>query len=104
MAAFRSRSVTRTAEPARFGPLSISTLKGDFTFGRSGLCLDRPYSASRTDIGPGWRHSVESVTHSDVEIQQLDKGRFAFTVNGLVRYVGSQVECVRRAALRSRTT
>jgi hypothetical protein len=45
---------------------------------------------------------VESVSHSDVEIQQLDKGRFAFTVNGLMRYVGSQVECVRRAAILSR--
>jgi hypothetical protein len=45
---------------------------------------------------------VESVTHSDVEIQQLDDGRVAVAVDGIVRYVGSQVECVRRAAILSR--
>jgi len=45
---------------------------------------------------------VESVTHNDVEIQQLDDRRVAFAVDGLVRYVGSQEECVRRAAIRSR--
>ena len=45
---------------------------------------------------------MESESHSDVVIQWLDKGRFAFAVDGLVRYVGSQEECVRRAAIRSR--
>jgi len=45
---------------------------------------------------------VESVTHNDVEIQQLDDRRVAFAVDGLVRYVGSQEECVRRAAILSR--
>ena len=45
---------------------------------------------------------MESATHTDVVIQWLDKGRFAFAVNGLVRYVGSQEECVRRAAILSR--
>ena len=45
---------------------------------------------------------MESVTHNDVEIQQLDDGRVAFAVDGLVRYVGSQEECVRRAAILSR--
>jgi hypothetical protein len=43
-----------------------------------------------------------SETHSDVVIQRLDNGRFAFVVDGLVRYVGSQEECVRRAQIRSR--
>ena len=39
-------------------------------------------------------------THKgDVVIQRLDEGRFAFAVDGLVRYVGSQVECERRAAI-----
>jgi len=33
---------------------------------------------------------MESATHSDVEIQPLNKGRFTFAVDGLVRYVGSQ--------------
>ena len=42
---------------------------------------------------------MESATHSDVVIRPLDKGRFAFAVDGLVRYVGSQVECERRAAI-----
>ena len=36
---------------------------------------------------------------ADVVIQPLDEGRFAFAVDGLVRYVGSQVECERRAAI-----
>lgn len=34
-----------------------------------------------------------------VAIQQLDGMRFAVAVNGLVRYVGRQVECERRAAI-----
>jgi len=32
-------------------------------------------------------------------IQQLDQMRFAVTVDGIVRYVGSQLECDRRAAI-----
>ena len=36
---------------------------------------------------------------ADVVIQPLDEGRFAFAVDGLVRYVGRQVECERRAAI-----
>jgi hypothetical protein len=35
----------------------------------------------------------------DVVIQRLDEWRFAFAVDGLVRYVGSQGECERRAAI-----
>ena len=35
----------------------------------------------------------------DVVIQQLDEWRYAVAVDGLVRYVGSQVECERRAAI-----
>jgi hypothetical protein len=35
----------------------------------------------------------------DVVIQRLVEMRFAFAVDGLVRYVGSQVECERRAAI-----
>jgi hypothetical protein len=35
----------------------------------------------------------------DVAIQRLDEGRFAVAVDGLVRYVGSQAECERRAAI-----
>ena len=39
-------------------------------------------------------------THKgDIVIQRLDQGRFAVAVDGLVRYVGSQVECERRAAI-----
>ena len=45
---------------------------------------------------------MESEIHSDVVIQWLDKVRFAFAVDGVVRYVGSQEECVRRAAILSR--
>jgi hypothetical protein len=36
---------------------------------------------------------------SDVVIQRLDEWRFAVAVDGLVRYVGSQSECDRRAAI-----
>ena len=32
-------------------------------------------------------------------IQRLDETRFAVAVGGLVRYVGSQAECQRRAAI-----
>jgi SH3-like domain-containing protein len=39
-------------------------------------------------------------THKgDVVIQRLDEWRFAVAVDGLVRYVESQVECERRAAI-----
>ena len=39
-------------------------------------------------------------THKgDIVVQRLDEWRFAFAVDGLVRYVGSQVECERRAAI-----
>ena len=36
----------------------------------------------------------------DVVIQRLDEWRYAVAVDGLVRYVGSQVECERRAAIK----
>jgi hypothetical protein len=35
----------------------------------------------------------------DIVIQRLDEMRFAVTVDGLVRYVGDQAECERRAAI-----
>jgi len=35
----------------------------------------------------------------DVVIQRLDEWRYAVAVDGLVRYVGSQVECERRLAV-----
>ena len=39
-------------------------------------------------------------THKvDIAIQRLDESRFAIAVDGLVRYVGSQAECERRAAI-----
>ena len=39
-------------------------------------------------------------THKgDVVIQRLDEWRYAVAVDGVVRYVGSQEECERRAAI-----
>jgi len=35
----------------------------------------------------------------EILIQRLDETRFAVAVDGLVRYVGSQAECERRAAI-----
>ena len=35
----------------------------------------------------------------EIVIQRLDETRFAVAVDGLVRYVGSQAECQRRAAI-----
>ena len=35
----------------------------------------------------------------DVVIERLDEWRYAVAVDGLVRYVGSQVECERRATI-----
>jgi hypothetical protein len=34
-----------------------------------------------------------------VELQRLDQNRYAVTVDGLVRYVGTLEECERRAAI-----
>ena len=34
-----------------------------------------------------------------IVIQRLDESRYAVAVDGLVRYVGTQEECERRAAL-----
>ena len=34
-----------------------------------------------------------------VEIQGLDENRYAFIIDGIVRYVGSLEECERRAAI-----
>ena len=34
-----------------------------------------------------------------IVIRQLDKGRCALSVEGLVRYVGTQEECERRVAI-----
>jgi len=39
------------------------------------------------------------IRHNDVLIQRLDERRFAVTVDGVVRYVGSEAECGRRAAI-----
>jgi hypothetical protein len=40
------------------------------------------------------------MTHKgNVVIQRLDESRYAVAVDGVVRYVGSQVECERRAAI-----
>jgi hypothetical protein len=41
-------------------------------------------------------------THKgDVVIQRLDERRYALAVDGVVRYVGSQEECQRRADILS---
>ena len=39
-------------------------------------------------------------THKgDIVVQRLDEWRFAVAVDGVVRYVGSQVECERRVVM-----
>jgi len=39
-------------------------------------------------------------THKrDILVRRLDEWRFAVAVDGVVRYVGSRVECERRAAI-----
>jgi hypothetical protein len=41
-------------------------------------------------------------THKgDIVIQRLDERRYALAVDGVVRYVGSQEECQRRATILS---
>jgi hypothetical protein len=41
-------------------------------------------------------------THkSDVVIGRLDEGRYVVSVDGVVRYVGTQAECQRRADILS---
>ena len=44
-------------------------------------------------------------THKgDILVRRLDEWRFAVAVDGVVRYVGSRVECERRAAILVRGT
>jgi hypothetical protein len=44
--------------------------------------------------------AIAMKTHKiDIVIQRLDNMRFAVAADGLVRYVGSKVECERRAAI-----
>ena len=44
--------------------------------------------------------SIAMNTHKgDIVIQRLDERRFAVAVDGVVRYVGTKVECERRAAI-----
>jgi hypothetical protein len=39
-------------------------------------------------------------THKgEIVIQRLDEGHYAVAVDGIVRYVGTQEECERRAAI-----
>jgi hypothetical protein len=38
-------------------------------------------------------------THHEFAVAQLDEWRYAMSVDGLVRYVGSQEECLRRLAI-----
>ena len=40
-------------------------------------------------------------TNNNLEIHRLDDKRHALTVGGLVRYVGTQEECERRAVILS---
>ena len=40
-------------------------------------------------------------TNNGLEIQRLDEKRYALTLDGLVRYVGTKEECERRAVLLS---
>jgi hypothetical protein len=42
--------------------------------------------------------------NDDVVIQRLDERRYAVAVDGIVRYVGSQEECQRRAEILSPRT
>ncbi len=35
----------------------------------------------------------------DIVVQRLDERRYAFTVDGIVRYVGTEAECQRRLAM-----
>jgi len=46
-----------------------------------------------------WGFIAMKTHKGDIVIQRLDEGRYAVTVDGVVRYVGSQVECERRVAI-----
>jgi hypothetical protein len=45
---------------------------------------------------------MKALTNNKLAIHRLDDRRYALTFNGLVRYVGSQEECERRALILSR--
>jgi hypothetical protein len=44
---------------------------------------------------------LTATTNNRLEIQRLDDKRYALTLDGLVRYVGTQEECERRAVILS---
>jgi hypothetical protein len=39
------------------------------------------------------------IPHHEIAVARLDEWRYAISIDGLVRYVGSQEECLRRAAI-----
>ena len=44
---------------------------------------------------------LTATTNNRLAIHRLDENRYALTLDGLVRYVGTQEECERRAVIRS---
>ena len=47
---------------------------------------------------------MTATTNDKLEIRRLDEKRYALTFDGLVRYVGTQEECERRAVILSLKT
>ena len=45
--------------------------------------------------------NMTATTNSKLEIHRLDDKRYALTLDGFVRYVGTQEECERRAVILS---
>ena len=43
--------------------------------------------------------NMTATTNSKLEIHRLDDKRYALTLDGFVRYVGTQQECERRAVI-----
>jgi len=47
---------------------------------------------------------MTATTSDKLEIRRLDEKRYALTLDGLVRYIGTQEECERRAEILSLKT
>ena len=96
----RTRSWLKTAPPNPALPLSASvtrlTMPGEF-----GMGLAQAKKTQKLRFGVHIR-AMKSPKGA-IAIERLDERRYAVTVDGIVRYVGTQEECQQRVAVLTQT-
>ena len=68
--------------------------------------MARQDQSGRRNVRCAWKANglnMTATTNDKLEIRRLDEKRYALTLDGLVRYVGTQEECERRAIILSLT-